>query len=148
MCPSTTRSKPSHTGTLTAGARARRTSEPMKKHVIIKTPIPGPKSIQLMEARQAAIPRGPINLTPIVIARGEGAILEDLDGNRYIDFASGIGVLNTEHAPKEGVKAIQQQAEKVTHSCFHVTMNEPYVRLAEVMNRITPGQFPERKFSV
>ncbi|HEU4401937.1 MAG TPA: aspartate aminotransferase family protein, partial [Candidatus Polarisedimenticolia bacterium] len=120
----------------------------MRKHVVIKTPIPGPKSQEVMKARQAAVPRGPINITPVVIARGEGAILEDVDGNRYIDFASGIGVLNTGHAPKEVVRAVQQQVEKFTHSCFHVTLNEPYVRLAETMNRITPGAFPKKTFFV
>jgi len=55
-------------------------------------------------------------------------------------------VLNTGHAPKSVVRAIQQQAEKYVHSCFHVTMNEPYVRLAETMNRITPGSFPKKTF--
>ena len=119
-----------------------------RKHIVLKTPVPGPKSQELMQARQAAIPRGPINITPVAMARGEGAILEDLDGNRFIDFASGIGVLNTGHAPKEVVKAIQQQAEKFTHSCFHVTINEPYVRLAETMNRLTPGSYPKKTFFV
>ena len=120
----------------------------MKKHIAIKTPIPGPKSLDLMRARQAAIPRGPLNLTPIAMARGEGALLEDIDGNRYIDFAAGIGVLNSGHAPKEVVKAIQQQAERFTHSCFHVAMNEPYIRLAETMNRITPGTYAKKTFFV
>src|SRR5438445_728916 len=120
----------------------------MKRHIVIKTPIPGPRSVELMKARQAAIPRGPYNITPLAIARAEGALLEDVDGNRYIDFAGGIGVLNTGHAPKEVVRAIQQQAEKYTHSCVHVTMNEPYIRLAETMNRITPGAFPKKTFFV
>src|ERR1700746_1530372 len=105
----------------------------------LRTPIPGPKSQELMRRRNAAVARGVAHATPIFAARAEGALLEDVDGNRYIDFAGGIGVLNTGHAPKEVVRAIQQQAEKYTHSCFHVTMNEPYVRLAETMNRITPG---------
>jgi len=54
-------------------------------------------------------------------SQGRGAILEDVDGNRYIDFAGGIGVLNTGHAPRSVVQAVQQQAEKFLHSCFHVT---------------------------
>ncbi|HKB06909.1 MAG TPA: 4-aminobutyrate--2-oxoglutarate transaminase [Candidatus Polarisedimenticolia bacterium] len=118
----------------------------MTKHIALKTAIPGPNSQALMRARQAAVPRGPYNITPLFIARGEGAMLEDVDGNRFIDFAGGIGVLNTGHAPKNVVKAIQQQAERYLHSCFHVTMNEPYVRLAETMNRITPGSFPKKTF--
>jgi len=118
----------------------------MTKHIALKTAIPGPRSQELMRARQAAVPRGPYNITPLFIARGEGAVLEDVDGNRYLDFAGGIGVLNTGHAPKSVVRAIQQQAEKYIHSCFHVTMNEPYIRLAEVMNRITPGSFQKKTF--
>jgi len=118
----------------------------VKKNIVLKTAIPGPRSQEVVRAREAAVPRGPINLTPVVIARGEGAMLEDLDGNRFIDFAGGIGVLNAGHAPKEVVRAIQQQAEKFIHSCFHVTMNEPYVRLAETMNRITPGSFAKKTF--
>ena len=118
----------------------------MKKSVVIKTPIPGPRSQELMRERQAAVPRGPYNITPLFIARGEGAMIEDVDGNRFIDFAAGIGVLNAGHAPAAVVKAIQQQAEKYIHSCFHVTLNEPYIRLAETMNRITPGTFPKKTF--
>ncbi len=118
----------------------------MTKHIVLKTAVPGPRSQELLRARQAAVPRGPYNLTPLFIARGEGAVLEDVDGNRYLDFAGGIGVLNTGHAPKSVVRAIQQQAEKYIHSCFHVAMNEPYVRLAEVMNRITPGSFEKKTF--
>jgi 4-aminobutyrate aminotransferase/(S)-3-amino-2-methylpropionate transaminase len=120
----------------------------MRKHAVLKTAVPGPRSIELFEARRAAIPRGAYNITPIVIAKGEGAILEDVDGNRFIDFAGGIGVLNAGHAPGPVVKAVQQQAEKSLHSCFHVTMNEPYLRLAEAMNRITPGSFAKKTLFV
>jgi 4-aminobutyrate aminotransferase/(S)-3-amino-2-methylpropionate transaminase len=120
----------------------------MPKHIVQKTSIPGPRSLELVQARQAAVPRGPYNLAPIFIARGEGALIDDVDGNRYIDFAGGIGVLNTGHAPAPVVKAIQQQAEKYIHSCFHVTMNEPYVRLAETLNRITPGKHAKKTFLV
>ena len=120
----------------------------MKKHIILKTPVPGPKSQQAFEARRAAVPRGVTNITPVVIARGEGALVEDLDGNRFLDFAGGIGVLNAGHAPAPVVRAIQQQAEKFLHSCFHVMINEPYLRLAEAMNRITPGNFPKKTFFV
>jgi len=118
----------------------------MRKHVVLKTPVPGPRSQELLAARQEAVPRGVYNITPLVIARGEGAMIEDVDGNRLIDFAGGIGALNVGHAPGPVVRAVQQQAEKFLHSCFHVTMNEPYVRLAEAMNRITPGTFPKKTF--
>ncbi|MGH9749639.1 MAG: 4-aminobutyrate--2-oxoglutarate transaminase [Candidatus Polarisedimenticolia bacterium] len=120
----------------------------MRKHIVLKTAVPGPRSLELIKAREAAVPRGPFNINPIVMAKGEGAILEDVDGNRFIDFAGGIGVLNVGHAPEKVVRAIQQQASMFTHSCFHVAMNEPYIRLAEVMNRITPGAFPKKTFFV
>jgi 4-aminobutyrate aminotransferase/(S)-3-amino-2-methylpropionate transaminase len=120
----------------------------MKKHIVLKTAVPGPKSQQAFEARRSAVPRGMYNITPVVIARGEGALLEDVDGNRFLDFAGGIGVLNAGHAPPAVVRAVQQQAEKFLHSCFHVTINEPYLRLAEAMNRITPGNFPKKTFFV
>jgi 4-aminobutyrate aminotransferase/(S)-3-amino-2-methylpropionate transaminase len=118
----------------------------MRKQIVLKTPVPGPKSKELMKAREAAVPRGLYNITPVAIARGEGAMIEDLDGNRFIDFAGGIGVLNSGHAPAAVVRAIQQQAEKYLHSCFHVTLNEPYVRLAETMNRMTPGTHAKKTF--
>ena len=120
----------------------------MRKHIALKTEVPGPRSRELFAVRQAAIPRGVYNITPIVIARGEGAMVEDVDGNKFIDFAGGIGALNAGHAPGAVVRAVQQQAEKYLHSCFHVTLNEPYLRLAEAMNRITPGAFRKKTFFV
>ena len=82
----------------------------MKKQIVQKTSIPGPRSLELLQARQAAVPRGPYNMAPIFIARGEGALIDDVDGNRYIDFAGGIGVLNVGHTPGPVVRAVQQQA--------------------------------------
>ncbi|HUD70533.1 MAG TPA: 4-aminobutyrate--2-oxoglutarate transaminase [Dongiaceae bacterium] len=120
----------------------------MKKHIVLKTAVPGPKSLALMEARRAAVPRAVYQITPVAIAKGEGALVEDLDGNRFIDFAGGIGALNVGHAQPAVVKAIKDQAEKFLHSCTHVMLNEPYVRLAETMNRITPGAFPKKTFFV
>ena len=63
----------------------------------LKTPIPGPKSKALAERRTAAVPRGLSHATPVYVAKAEGAWLEDVDGNRYIDFAGGIGCLNVGH---------------------------------------------------
>ena len=63
----------------------------------VRTEIPGPRSRALMARREAAIPRGPYHATPIFAAKAEGALLEDVDGNRYIDFAGGIGCANMGH---------------------------------------------------
>ncbi|MBA3764082.1 MAG: aminotransferase class III-fold pyridoxal phosphate-dependent enzyme, partial [Actinobacteria bacterium] len=90
------------------------------------TEIPGPKSDEWFTRRGEAVPRGVGAIHPIVTARASGAIVEDVDGNRLIDFATGIAVLNVGHTAPEVVEAIRRQAELDTHTCFHVTANEPY----------------------
>jgi 4-aminobutyrate aminotransferase/(S)-3-amino-2-methylpropionate transaminase len=79
-----------------------------------------------------------------VTARASGAIVEDVDGNRLIDFATGIAVLNVGHTAPDVVAAIGRQAELDTHTCFHVTANEPYIELAERLNALTPGTHDTR----
>jgi 4-aminobutyrate aminotransferase/(S)-3-amino-2-methylpropionate transaminase len=106
------------------------------------TEVPGPKSLALFERRAAAIPPGVANLHPIVTARASGAIVEDVDGNRLIDLATGISVLNVGHTAPEVVAAAQRQLELDTHSCFHVTANEPYIELAERLNALVPIDGP------
>jgi 4-aminobutyrate aminotransferase / (S)-3-amino-2-methylpropionate transaminase / 5-aminovalerate transaminase len=108
------------------------------------TEIPGPKSRAWFERRAAAVPTGVANLHPIVTARASGAIVEDVDGNRLIDFATGIAVLNVGHTAPEVVDAAKAQLELDTHTCFHVTANEPYIELAERLNALTPGDFPKK----
>jgi 4-aminobutyrate aminotransferase/(S)-3-amino-2-methylpropionate transaminase len=106
------------------------------------TEVPGPKSRALFERRAAAIPPGVANLHPIVTARASGAIVEDVDGNRLIDLATGISVLNVGHTAPEVVAAAQRQLELDTHTCFHVTANEPYIELAERLNALVPIDGP------
>jgi 4-aminobutyrate aminotransferase/(S)-3-amino-2-methylpropionate transaminase len=108
------------------------------------TEIPGPKSREWFERRANAVPRGIGNIHPIVTARASGAIVEDVDGNRLIDFATGISVLNVGHSAPEVVAAIERQAELDTHTCFHVTANEPYIELAERLNDLVPGDLPKK----
>ncbi len=108
------------------------------------TEIPGPKSREWLERRSNAVPQGVANIHPIVTSRASGAIVEDADGNRLIDLATGISVLNVGHTAPEVVAAIKRQAELDTHSCFHVTANEPYIELAERLNDLAPGDV-ERK---
>jgi 4-aminobutyrate aminotransferase / (S)-3-amino-2-methylpropionate transaminase / 5-aminovalerate transaminase len=106
------------------------------------TEVPGPKSRALFERRAAAIPPGVANIHPIVTARASGAIVEDVDGNRLIDLATGISVLNVGHTAPEVVAAAQRQLELDTHTCFHVTANEPYIELAERLNALAPIDGP------
>jgi 4-aminobutyrate aminotransferase/(S)-3-amino-2-methylpropionate transaminase len=108
------------------------------------TEVPGPKSKEWFSRRAAAVPGGVANLHPIVTARASGAIVEDVDGNRLIDLATGISVLNVGHSAPEVVAAAQRQLELDTHTCFHVTANEPYIELAERLNALVPIDGPTK----
>ncbi len=114
----------------------------------INTPIPGPNSQLLSERRSKAVPRGLSHGTPIYVAKAEDAWLEDVDGNRYIDFAGGIGCVNAGHRQEAVVKAIREQLDKFLHTCVQVTPYEGYVKLAERMNEVTPGKFPKKTLFV
>ena len=106
--------------------------------------IPGEKSRELMARRQKYVPRGVSSTMSVFAAKAEGAIIEDVDGNRYIDFAGGIGTMNIGHSRPEVVQAIAEQAAKFTHTCFAVMMYEPYIALAERIVKVTPGEFPKK----
>jgi 4-aminobutyrate aminotransferase/(S)-3-amino-2-methylpropionate transaminase len=115
---------------------------PQERKVV--TEIPGPRSREWFERRAAAVALGVANLHPIVTARASGAIIEDVDGNRLIDFATGISTLNVGHTAPEVVRAAQAQLERETHACFHVTAYEPYIELAERLNALAPGDAPKK----
>jgi 4-aminobutyrate aminotransferase/(S)-3-amino-2-methylpropionate transaminase len=112
----------------------------------LRTPVPGPKSRALGERREAAVPRGVSQATPVYVARAQDAWLEDVDGNRYLDFAGGIGCLNAGHRSEPVTSAIEAQLHNFLHTCVQVTPYENYVRLAERMNEVTPGDFPKKTF--
>jgi 4-aminobutyrate aminotransferase / (S)-3-amino-2-methylpropionate transaminase / 5-aminovalerate transaminase len=110
----------------------------------LKTEIPGPRSIALMKRREAAVPRAPYNTMPIFTASADGATLTDVDGNRYIDFAGGIGCLNIGHQAPRVTAAIKEQLEKHLHLCFAVTPYEGYIAVAEKLNTLAPGNFAKK----
>src|ERR1700737_369523 len=114
----------------------------------LRTPIPGPKSKALAARRAQAVPRGLSHGTPIYVAKAEGAWLEDVDGNRYIDFAGGIGCLNVGHRREAIVRSVREQLDRFMHTCVQVTPYEGYIRLAERMNEGTPGKFPKKTLFV
>lgn len=114
------------------------------KTIQIRTEIPGPKSKALLARREAAIPRGPQLVTPIFAAKAEGAWIEDVDGNRYLDFAGGIGCLNVGHRAPRVEKAVREQVEKFLHLCFGVTPYESYIALAEKLNALAPISGPKK----
>ena len=106
------------------------------------TEIPGPKSRAVFARRQAAVPRGISHATPIVATAASGAVVEDVDGNKYLDFTGGIGALNVGHSAPAVVEAVRRQLDRFTHTCFAVAPYESYVSLAERLARLTPGGFP------
>jgi 4-aminobutyrate aminotransferase/(S)-3-amino-2-methylpropionate transaminase len=120
----------------------------MARVIQIRTEIPGPKSRALLARRAAAVPRGVPAVTPIAVVHAEGAVITDADGNRLIDFGGGIGVVNTGHRHPGVVEAVRAQLDRFAHVCFPVSTYEPYVELAERLNRITPGTHDKRTFMV
>jgi 4-aminobutyrate aminotransferase/(S)-3-amino-2-methylpropionate transaminase len=114
----------------------------------LTTSIPGPKSQALAGRRAKAVPRGVSQLTPIFVERTEGAMLEDVDGNRFIDLAGGIGCMNMGHRAPAVTAAIHEQTDKFLHTCMMVTPYEGYVALAEKLNEVTPGNFPKKTMFV
>jgi len=112
--------------------------------IALKTPIPGPKSKALAARRETAVPRGLSHALPVYVAKAEGATLEDVDGNRYVDFTGGIGCLNVGHRAPKVIDAIRAQLDKFLHVSVQVTPYESYIRLAERLNQLTPGNFPKK----
>jgi 4-aminobutyrate aminotransferase / (S)-3-amino-2-methylpropionate transaminase / 5-aminovalerate transaminase len=98
----------------------------------------------LAKRRRESVARGVATAHPIWVGRAEGATLWDTDGRRYVDFTGGIGTLNTGHANAKIVAAIAEQAARFTHTCFQVAMYEPYLRVAEELNRRAPGAAPKK----
>ena len=94
--------------------------------------------------KELATARGVGVLTQVFAARAENAEIWDVEGKRYIDFAGGIGVLNTGHRHPKVMAAVREQLERFTHTCYQVMPYPGYVALAEKLNEITPGRFPKR----
>ena len=102
----------------------------------------------LIKERNQHVPQGPFNTHPIFAQKAKGALITDVEGREYIDFAGGIGVANIGHCDEEVLKAVQDQIQKYIHTCFHVVMYEPYIELAKRINAIAPGKFPKKTMFV
>lgn len=105
---------------------------------VIKTVLPGPKAKEMIERRHNAIPNAIGCIYPVVINRAEGAIIEDVDGNRFLDFIGGVGVLNIGYSHPEVCEAVKEQADKYFHCMFNTATHEGYVKLAEKLCEIAP----------
>ncbi|HJL84308.1 MAG TPA: aminotransferase class III-fold pyridoxal phosphate-dependent enzyme, partial [Candidatus Marinimicrobia bacterium] len=116
--------------------------------VNIQTDIPGPKSKELADRRAKAVVNAHSSVVPVYTAKAEGATITDVDGNIFIDFAGGIGAMNTGHGNPVITDEIKSQVDDYLHVCFTVTPYEPYVALAEKLNAMTPGDFPKKTLLV
>src|SRR3954462_12088311 len=110
----------------------------------IKTEIPGPRSRALMERKERAVPYGTATAIPVFVKEARGALITDVDGNTFIDFTGGIGVMNVGHADPRVTRAIGEQAARFTHTCFQVMGYEAYVGVAEALARIAPATGEKR----
>ncbi|MBD3665107.1 4-aminobutyrate--2-oxoglutarate transaminase [Sulfitobacter aestuariivivens] len=103
---------------------------------------------QLIARRDAAVARGVASAAPVYAKYAENAELWDVEGNRYIDFVGGIGVLNTGHRHPKVIAAAKAQEDHYTHTSFQVVPYEPYVELAEKLNALAPGDAPKKTLLV
>ncbi|WP_095159437.1 4-aminobutyrate--2-oxoglutarate transaminase [Pseudomonas sp. Irchel 3E13] len=102
----------------------------------------------LMQRRVAAVPRGVGQIHPIFAESAKNAIVTDVEGREFIDFAGGIAVLNTGHLHPKVIAAVEAQLKKLTHTCFQVLAYEPYVELCEKINARVPGDFDKKTLLV
>jgi 4-aminobutyrate aminotransferase / (S)-3-amino-2-methylpropionate transaminase / 5-aminovalerate transaminase len=108
------------------------------------TDVPGPKSQEMVARREAAMASGASKLTSIGVESAHGATVTDVDGNRFIDLAGGIGMLAVGHTPGHLVDAMTDQAGRLIHMCAIVSTFEPLVEVAERLNLLAPGDFPKK----
>ena len=112
---------------------------------IITETLPGPKAQAIIDRREAAVPSAIRCSYPVVIERGEGAMIEDVDGNKFLDWIGGVGVLNIGFSQPEVVEAVKAQADKYFHGMFNVVTHEGYVALAEKLGSIAPVKGDKKK---
>ncbi|MYU25081.1 4-aminobutyrate--2-oxoglutarate transaminase [Streptomyces sp. SID8352] len=118
------------------------TALPQERRVL--TAIPGPKSQELQARRSAAVAQGVGSTLPVFVTRAGGGIIEDVDGNRIIDFASGIAVTSVGASAEAVVRRASAQLADFTHTCFMVTPYEGYVAVAEALAELTPGDHAKK----
>jgi 4-aminobutyrate aminotransferase/(S)-3-amino-2-methylpropionate transaminase len=116
----------------------------LEQQRILKTPIPGPRSQELMARKTGAVARGVGTTMPVFASEAGGGVVVDVDGNSLIDFGSGIAVTTIGNSAPRVVAAVRDQVELFTHTCFMITPYEGYVAVAEQLNELTPGSHEKR----
>ncbi|MCR5786073.1 MAG: aspartate aminotransferase family protein [Eubacterium sp.] len=113
---------------------------------IITSTVPGPKAESILKRRDAAVPKALCGtIYPVVIDKGEGAVFQDVDGNIFLDWIGGVGVLNAGYSDPRIVDAVQKQAERYFHTIFNIVAHEGYIELAEKLNAIMPCRGDEKR---
>lgn len=112
---------------------------------IITETVPGPLAKEMIERRKNAIPTAIGCAYPVVIKRGEGAMIEDVDGNKFLDWIGGVGVLNVGFSQPEIIEAVKAQADNYFHGMFNIVTHEGYVALAEKLSQIAPVKGTKKK---
>ena len=112
----------------------------------LKTELPGPKAREVIALDTQYSSSCYTRYIPLVVKSAKGCVIEDLDGNRFLDFTAGIAVNACGHCPPEVVRAIRDQAGKLLHMCGSDYYNEPQAKLAEKLCKIAPGPSPKRVF--
>jgi len=116
------------------------------KAPLIKTTLPGPKAKAIIERDHQVTAPAYGRVYPLVVKQAQGMIVEDVDGNSFLDFMAGIAVASTGHSHPRVVQAIAEQAKKFLHICGSDYYYEPMVELAEKLNRLAPGSAPKKVF--
>ncbi|MPZ77639.1 MAG: acetyl ornithine aminotransferase family protein [Deltaproteobacteria bacterium] len=112
----------------------------------ITTRLPGPKAQAVIEKDHQYTAPAYGRVYPLVVKQGQGMVVEDVDGNRFLDFMAGIAVANTGHSHPLVVQAIEEQARKFLHICGSDFYYEPMVKLAEKLSRLAPGDGDKKVF--
>ena len=112
---------------------------------IITETLPGPKAQAIIDRREAVNPSAIKCVYPVVIEKGEGAMIQDVDGNKFLDWIGGVGVLNIGFSQPEVVEAVKAQAEKYFHGMYNVVTHEGYVALSEKLAQIAPVKGDKKK---
>ena len=114
--------------------------------VIVTKIVPGEKSAKLLTKRNESVPKALSGTTyPVCIAKGEGTMVEDLDGNIFMDWIGGVGVLNIGYSHQEVIEAVKEQSDKYFHTIFNVLIHDGYVELADKMNETVPCRGEKKK---
>lgn len=111
---------------------------------ILATPIPGPRSQEILVRKSSAVAAGVGHTVPIAAVAAGGGVVVDADGNSLIDLGSGIAVTTVGVAHPKVVEAITAQAAQLTHTCFMISPYESYIAVAEALNRLTPGDHEKK----